>query len=153
MSIDGKSKLIRLLSVFGDLLLAFLSVAVSFALMGAEIYMNKIAIGYGMAISAAVIFNYVMLDLYSLKAENIYNALISTGIGVIIAYFMVYVLSRILRVEQQNIVFWLYLFAILLPSELVWRMIVAITKKKTGKKRSMLIIENMENTSRLARKL
>ena len=153
MSIDGKSKLIRLISVFGDLLLAFLSVAVSFALMGAEIYMNKIAIGYGMAISAAVIFNYVMLDLYSLKAENIYNALISTGIGVIIAYFMVYVLSRILRVEQQNIVFWLYLFAILLPSELVWRMIVAITKKKTGKKRSMLIIENMENTSRLARKL
>ena len=153
MSIDGKSKLIRLISVAGDMITVFLCVMFSFGLTDIYADINSISLGYSFAFVVAVVFNYIMLDLYSLKAENVYNALISTGIAVLIAYFCVYVLSRILRVEQLSIVFWMYLIAVLLPIELIWRMFVAVVKKKTGQKRSLLIIENMKNTSRLARKL
>ena len=153
MSIDSKSKLIRILSVAGDVTTVFLSVILSFRISGVYTDICNVTVGYGLAFVIAVVFSYIMLDLYSLKAENIYNALISAGISVLIAYFCVYVLSRIVRVQQLPIIFWSYLLAILMPTELVWRMIVAFAKKKTGQKRSLLIIENMKNTSRLARKL
>ena len=153
MSIDSKSKLIRILSVVGDVTTVFLSVIISFRISGIYTDICNVTVGYGLAFVIAVVFSFIMLDLYSLKAENIYNALISAGISVLIAYFCVYVLSRIVRVQQLPIIFWSYLLAILMPAELVWRMIVAFAKKKTGQKRSLLIIENMKNTSRLARKL
>ena len=108
---------------------------------------------YSLVFAALIIFNFIMFDLYSLKAENVYHALISTGISLVIAYVSIYVMSRIFRYEQQPIGFWIYLFANIMSIELIWRTIIAIVKKKAGKKRSLLIIENMENTSRLARKL
>lgn len=147
------SKVIRMISVFGDLAMVFLSVFASFYFTNIYAEVNVVTAGYAAALSAAVIFNYIMLDLYSLKAENIYNALISTGIAVIVAYFSIYVLSRVIRCEQQPIMFWICLFVILMPAELLWRAAVALTKKKAGEKRTLLIIENMKNTSRLARKL
>lgn len=152
MSADGKSKLIRLMSVLGDFLTVFICVVQIFERTGAS-GSDRTAFYYGLAFSAVVIFNYIMLDLYSLKAENIYNALISVGIAVIVAYVCVYVFSRLLRCAQQPIAFWGVLFFVLLPTELIWRMMIARAKKKSGKKRSFLIVENMENTSRLARKL
>ncbi len=153
MNITSKSRTIRFLSVIGDLITVFLSVAAAFVMSGRGNGTGVTEMGYAAAFSAAVVFNYVMLDLYSLKAENVYNALISTGIAVITAYAAVYVLSRIIRCEQQPIMFWIYLLAVLLPFALVWRGAVAFAKKKFGTKRSLLIIENMKNTSRLARKL
>ena len=142
-----------MISFAGDLVTVFLCVVVSFGLIGVKAESGGAVIWYGAAFSAAVVITYMLLDLYSLKAENVYNALVSTGIAVVISYVCIYILSRISRLEQQNIVFWGYLFCILLPTELFWRMLVAFTKKKAGEKRSMLIIENKENTSRLARKL
>lgn len=153
MSINSKSRLIRLISFAGDLVTVFLCVAVSFGLIGIKAEPGSPVILYGAAFSAAVVINCMLLDLYSLKAENVYNALVSTGIAVVIAYVCIYILSRMSRLEQQSIVFWGYLICILLPAELVWRMLVAFAKKKIGEKRSLLIIENKENTSRLARKL
>ena len=153
MSTDVRSKLIRFLTVLGDLAAVFLSIFFSFRLAGTNDAIHMMPLGYCAAFSIVIVFNFIMFDLYSLKAENIYNALISTGIAVIIAYVTIYVLSRILRYEQQPISFWIYLFLILTSSELAWRLVVTVAKKKIGKKRSLLIIENMENTSRLARKL
>lgn len=152
MSADGKSKLIRLMSVLGDFLTVFICVVRIFERTGAG-GSGMTAFYYGFAFSAAVIFNYIMLDLYSLKAENIYNALVSVGIAVIVAYVCIYVFSKALWCAQQPIAFWGSLFFILLLTELIWRMMVAYAKKKLGKKRSFLIVENMKNTSRLARKL
>lgn len=134
MSTDVRSKLIRFLTVLGDLAAVFLSIFFSFRLAGTNDAIHMMPLGYCAAFSIAIIFNFIMLDLYSLKAENIYNALISTGIAVIIAYVTIYVLSRILRYEQQPIGFWVYLFLILTSSELAWRLVVTVAKKKIGKK-------------------
>lgn len=153
MSTDVKSKLIRLMAVLGDISAVFFSVLSAFYLAGIYTEICAVSLGYCIVFAAFIIFNFIMFDLYSLKAENVYNALISTGISLIIAYVSIYVLSCVSGYKQQPIEFWIYLLANLMFIELVWRMIVAIVKKKAGKKRSLLIIENMENTSRLARKL
>ncbi len=153
MTRDNISRVIRTASVIGDILSIFLCTIISFMITGVTAEINGFVLGYAAALATVVIFNYIMLDLYSLKAENIYNALVSTGIAVIIAYVIIYVFSRILHHNQLTMRFWAFLFFDLLTTELVWRLIVAATKKKTGEKRAILIIENMNNTSRLARKL
>ena len=87
MSIDSKSKLIRILSVAGDVTTVFLSVILSFRISGVYTDICNVTVGYGLAFVIAVVFSYIMLDLYSLKAENIYNALISAGISVLCKNF------------------------------------------------------------------
>ena len=153
MSTDVKSKLIRFVAVLGDISAVFFSVLSAFYLAGIYTKICRVSLVYSLVFAALIIFNFIMFDLYSLKAENVYHALISTGISLVIAYVSIYVMSRIFRYEQQPIGFWIYLFANIMSIELIWRLIIAIIKKKEGKKRSLLIIENMENTSRLARKL
>lgn len=147
------SKLIQIFSVIGDCIIVILSVAAAFLISGIYTDFYDSVLKYSSLFLALIIFNFIMLELYSPKAENVYNALISVGISLIISYVCVYVASIIIGFRYQPVTFWGHLFIFLFGAMLVWRTAVAIAKKKIGEKRTLLIIENMNNTSRLARKL
>lgn len=147
------SKLIQIFSVIGDCIIVILSVAAAFFVSGIYTDFYDSVLKYSSLFLALIIFNFIMLELYSPKAENVYNALISVGISLIISYVCVYAASITIGFRYQPVTFWGHLFIFLFGAMLVWRTAVAIAKKKIGEKRTLLIIENMNNTSRLARKL
>ena len=153
MNANLKGKIIRAVSVCGDIFLVVFCIAFSLGLAGVYTDFINTAAMYSVAFLIFLVFNFIMFELYSVKAENVYNVLVATEISAIITYVIVYIISRFLRANQQPIAFWGLLAVTLLPFLGAWRSLIAIAKKKIGEKRSLLIIENMSNTSRLARKL
>lgn len=150
MSVDSKRKAIRLVSFIGDAASSFF--CAYFVSVFSE-SADDTRILHGLALSVAVIFFYYLLDMYSFKTESIYNTIISTVIGVIAAYICLHLVAFLPFFERPRTAYWMRLFLLLLPTELLWRVIMTVIQTKTVGKRSILILENMQNTSRLARKL
>lgn len=153
MSLNIRSKLIQILSVLGDCLIVICSVILSMHLTGVYANFTEIAIRHIVIFLVLILFNFIMFELYSPKAENVYHALLSVGISLIITYIIAYIVSVFAGLEPRTSAFWGYIFVSLFGGMLLWRMFVALAKKKFGKKRALLIIESLGNTSRLARKL
>lgn len=150
MSVDSKRKAIRIVSFIGDAASSVLCAYFVAFFFGCA---DSIHVLHYLALSVAIVFFYTLLDLYSFKTESVYNTVITTAIGVITAYISLYLVAFLPFFERPRSAYWICLFLLLLPTELCWRILITVIQAKTVGKRSILILENMQNTSRLARKL
>lgn len=103
MNANLKGKIIRAVSVCGDIFLVVFCIAFSLGLAGVYTDFINTAAMYSVAFLIFLVFNFIMFELYSVKAENVYNVLVATEISAIITYVIVYIISRFLRANQQPI--------------------------------------------------
>ena len=100
-----------------------------------------------------ILFFFIMYDLYKTQVENVFNCAISAGLSVLAAMLCYFAVVYIFPFENLSVVKWLIRFGVLAALMVLWRSFAAVMVKKFGEKVSCLIIENMDNTSRLARKI
>lgn len=100
-----------------------------------------------------LLFFFIMYDLYSSKLDNVFVNVVSVTLSVLEACTSSLFISLILRWETAAFTIWITETASLGIFMVLWRTIASFLIKKFGDKRSVLILENANNTSRLARKL
>ena len=96
---------------------------------------------------------FIMYDQYMSMTEKVFAAGISAALSVIAAFICTFFVSNLLRWKLFTVGVWLAEFVFTWVLVVCWRTLAAFLIRKFGEKRSFLIIENMRNTSRLARKL
>ncbi len=153
MQENTKSRLIIVWTFIMDVLITVASVKLAIQETGFEMKNGITDYHYIGAFCVVTIFFFVMFEMYTLKAENVYSALLSAGLSVVLCDVSVFFIDLILGWRCQKPLFWAATLFFQGAGIMVWRTFVAVLKKKVGPKRRMLIIENMKNTSRLARKL
>lgn len=148
-----KTKLIIALLIFGDILMYLAGVAAAQLLLSGSFSFDpkdwyKILIPLSL-----ILFFFIMYDLYKTRTENAFNAAIAAGLSIIASLLSFYIIIYVFPFENISVVKWLIRFAVLAVFMVPWRLFAAIMVKKFGEKVRCLIIENKNNTSRLARKL
>ena len=108
---------------------------------------------YILVFAGFLVFFFTMYDLYKVKTDEVFNSAVSTTFSVIFSGVLTFIVSFALQWNLLSIVVWLCEIGVLFPMLVVWRTIAAILIKNHGPKKKCLIIENMNSTSRLARKL
>ena len=134
-----------LLSVYG-LLFVKLILEKKFGVEGFE---NK----HIFTFAVFLVFFFIMYDQYVAMTEKVFAAAISAALSVIAAFICTFFVSSFLRWKLFTVGVWFAEFAFAWVLLVYWRTLAAFLIRKFGEKRSFLIIENMRNTSRLARKL
>lgn len=147
-----KSKLIIALLILGDILVYAAGLAVSQLVITGSLDFD-IGRWYVVLIPFAfILFFFIMYDLYKTQVERAYDSAVATGLSIIAAILCSVVVLYVLT-NNIYVIRWLIRFAFLEVFMVFWRLFAAEMIKKFGEKIRCLIIENMNNTSRLARKL
>ncbi|MCR4718442.1 MAG: sugar transferase [Firmicutes bacterium] len=102
---------------------------------------------------ATFLFFFVMYDMYSSKQDKVFASAVATALSVLASCIVSVFISHILRWETGTFTVWIAETAVLELFVVLWRTVASLFIKRFGEKRSVLIIENANNTSRLARKL
>jgi len=152
MQEQSKRKLLAVLTFIVDIFITCFCVNAAMAISNYTPELN-VRLYYVAIFLALNIFCFAIYELYSTRAEIVFNVLLSTAIAILICNGVIFVLDLIMFGNKINLLFWVVVFPLHEISMLVWRFFVAFAKKKTGRKNRMLIVENSKNTSRLARKL
>ncbi len=100
-----------------------------------------------------LVFFFIMYDQYASMTEEVFAAGISAVLSVTASFICTFFVSVFLKWELLTVSAWLAEFGLTWVLLVCWRTLAASLIRKFGEKRSFLIIENMRNTSRLARKL
>ena len=102
---------------------------------------------------AVLLFFFVMYDLYTEHTEKVFDSAVSVGLSIIIGAVAYALLTILFHPEVLTFRLWIVRLLVQLVFLVPYRTAVAAFIKKFGKTQSCLILENMNNTSRLARKL
>ena len=148
-----KSKIIIALLILGDILIYSAGFAVSQLFITGSFGFNLNEWYVFIVPLAIIIFFFIMYDLYKTQVEGAYDSAIATGLSLIAAMVCSVVVMYLIFLNNIYVVRWLIRFAVLEVFMVLWRLFAAEMIKKFGEKIRCLIIENMNNTSRLARKL
>ena len=100
-----------------------------------------------------LVFFFIMYDQYASMTEEVFAAGISAVLSVTASFICTFFVSVFLKWELLTVSAWLAGFVLTWVLIVCWRVLAAFLIRKFGDKRSFLIIENMRNASRLARKL
>ena len=100
-----------------------------------------------------LVFFLIMYDEYNAKTDKVFNTVVSTVLSVIFASICSLFVPVLLGWEALGRPMFFLSSFIVLVFVGFWRTIGAILIKKFGEKRKCLIIESVNNTSRLARKI
>ena len=100
-----------------------------------------------------LVFFFAMYDLYKTKSDEVFNACVSTTFSSLFAGISTFLIAFALKWKMFSIFVWIIELITIWILLLVWRTIVALLIKRYGPKKKCMIIENMNNNSRLARKL
>lgn len=137
----------------GDILVFLAGFAVSQLILGGPFkidpgkwYLVLVPLGF-------IFFFFIMYDLYTAQVEGVYNSALATGLSVIAALICSVILLFMFSQGGIYVVRWLVRLAVLVVFMVFWRGFAAEMIKRFGEKIHCLIIENKNNTSRLARKL
>lgn len=153
MQKSTKSRLLIVWTFIMDVLITVASAELAIQVTGFEPRNGITDLHYIGAFCVMTLFYFLMFEMYTLKAENVYSALLSAGLSVVLSSVSMFFIDLILGWRCNKPLFWAVMLLLHGLSIMVWRTIVALLKKKIAPKRKMLIVENMKNTSRLARKL
>ena len=150
----AKTKLIILGLVIIDVLFVIIGAVVTNVIMyGFGNLKDVFNYAYLTVLIAFVVFFFVMYDLYVSNTDTVFNSGISAGLGVLAASVCTMFVAWILNLSTRTVGAVFLEFIITEVFMVTWRTVAAEFIKRFGIKRSCLIIENMNNTSRLARKL
>ena len=148
-----KSKLIIATLLIGDFIVFSLSVfifrGILYKVYGLAAY-NYINLGI---IFLTGVFFFTMYDLYSPFTDSVFNVVIATSLSVAASSVLLLMVVFFFRLEPITAGVWIIRISTLEVFVVLWRTVAALKIKKSGQKLRCLIIENMQNTSRLARKL
>lgn len=150
---DTKAKLIVILLIVGDILVFFIGSAFSQYLMAGSSGINTDNWHNIIIPLFFIMFFFFMYDLYTAQTDEVFNSAIAVFLSIIMATVSSVIIIYLFRLETVSVIIWLLRFAILELFMVSWRTFAASMIKRFGETRSCLIIENMHNTSRLARKL
>ncbi|MBO4897881.1 MAG: sugar transferase [Clostridia bacterium] len=147
-----KSKFIFVMLLFGDIVFFLAALVITkFALSGvSEEFIGPQSIIPPLAV---LFFFFMMYDLYSAQIDSVFNILIATILSVAASTVVSIILVLVFRKENIPVLIWVVRFVILEAVMVTWRVFAASRIKKSGRQLRILIIESMDNTSRLARKL
>ena len=108
---------------------------------------------YILVFTVFIVFFFAIYDLYKVKSDEVFPATVSATFSVVFSCVCTFLISFALKWDLASISTWLIEAAVLGAFLITWRTVAAILIKNHGPKRRCLILENMHNTSRLARKL
>jgi len=108
---------------------------------------------YILAFTVFLVFFFTMYDLYKTKTDDAFSAMVATAFSVFFSGVCTFFTAFALRWRMFSIRVWFIEIGMLFVSLVAWRTIAALLIKKYGPKKKCMILENMNNTSRLARKL
>ena len=100
-----------------------------------------------------IIFLFMLYDLYTAQTDEVFNSAISVALSVLMATVLSVIAIYVFRLNRIDFLLWtvrLFAFEFFL---VIWRIFAALMIKRFGEKLTCLILENKNNTSRLARKL
>lgn len=100
-----------------------------------------------------IIFFFIMYDLYKANMEKVFDSAMSVGLSVFLSSLCAFLAIRIFRLSEHSITAAFIGFIIFELLLVPWRTISALLIKRFGVKKTTIIIEDMNTTSRLARKL
>ena len=100
-----------------------------------------------------IFFFFLMYDLYSPYTDKVFESALSAALSVFIASVLSITIVYLMKFQTVSVVVWFLRLIIMAIVMVIWRTVAALFLKKFGRKRKCLIIENKNNTSRLARKL
>ncbi|MCR4693665.1 MAG: sugar transferase [Firmicutes bacterium] len=150
---DTKQKILTALLFFFDIIMFIFGYAISNYIMSGN---SGIVIKnwYNIVISfALIVFFFVMYDLYVIKIDRIFNLVISVTLSILAMSVGTVIIVHLLKFEAISVSVWCVRAMFIEITMVLWRVTVAILIKKFGDKRKCLVIENMNNTSRLVRKI
>ena len=108
---------------------------------------------YYFIFAALVVFFFFLYDLYKVKTDKVFNAAVSTTLSVIFAAVCVILAESVFSWQKLPIRVLAASMGFMYVLLLCWRTVTAFLVKNFGPKKKCLILENMNTTSRLARKL
>lgn len=148
-----KSKIIITLLIAGDILVFLAGFALSQFFMAGSFGLN-LKNWFNILIPLAfILFFFIMYDLYKVRIDDVFTSAISTGLAIFAAVLSSIVIVYLFSLETVSVIIWLIRLAVLEVFMVLWRSFAAVMIKKFGDNIRCLILENMNNTSRLARKL
>ena len=100
-----------------------------------------------------LVFFFGMYDLYKSKTDEVFNTAVSTSFAVLLAGICTFFISFALNWVSHSLLLWFIVLIVIWIILVCWRTGLAVWIKTYGPKKKYIIIENMHNTSRLARKL
>lgn len=136
-----------------DMLITFFVINITAKLVNLYMDVNPVGYIFSVVMCVSTFFFLVMYELYSFKADVLRNVIISVMLSIIATSVISCVLNQIFVWTYQGFSFWTVYYALYAALMLAWRIVVAFFAIRKGEKIKLLIIENMKNTSRLARKI
>ena len=118
-----------------------------------DIMLTEAASKYILVFLIFLTFFFLMYDLYQTSTDDVYGATVSTTFSAFFATICSLITAFALKWQMYSLPVWVITSLTAWIFIVVWRTILALLIKKFGKKKKCLIIENKNNTSRLARKL
>ncbi len=100
-----------------------------------------------------IMFFFLMYDLYTAQTEKVFNSAVSAALSVFMATISSVIVIYIFRIEKIDVLLWVARLCAFEFLMVMWRIFAALMIKRFGEKQTCLILENKNNTSRLARKL
>ena len=150
----AKKNLIKFGLFLGDILLAGLGFLLTRWMVSGMTGVTLKDWSFPVIFLACMFFFFLMYDLYTAQIETVYTSTVSSALATLAACACAFAITFLFRIPGDRppvaAVCHLLVTVALLVS---WRTVAAKLLIDHGIKRKMLIIENMQNTSRLARKL
>ena len=111
-------------------------------------------VSYPLLVGVFIIFFLYMYDLYNAQPDTVYNSMVAALLATVEGCACGFLIDFVFRLggEKPHIAA-LISIAIIVVLLTVWRTVAAKWLNRYGVKRSCLILEDMNNTSRLARKI
>lgn len=139
--------------IFFDVLLAVSGPFLGGLIFNKPIILSGAANKYTLVFLLYILFFFHMYDLYQLKSYDVYGAMISAAFSIVFASISTFITAFLLRWSLLTADLWFVAAFTSFILLIGWRTFAAYCIKKYGDKRKCLIIEDMTNTSRLARKI
>ena len=100
-----------------------------------------------------LVFFFAMYDLYKTRTDEVFGAAVSTTFSALFSTICTLLTAFAFQWDLSSLILWITALLSAWVLLVLWRTSMALLIKKFGVQKKCLIIENMNNTSRLARKL
>ena len=150
---NQKNSFLSILMFVVDMLLSISGIIIGGYIFRGDIFPEGDLHRYILVFLAFLTFFFMMYDLYQTSTDEVFGAAVSTSFSTLFSTICTFIVAFALRWKLFSLPVWIVASLITWALLVTWRTTIAMLIKKFGRKKKCLIIENMNNTSRLARKL